>query len=99
MPRIAKYVINHDRGGTRVVCAWDECDKDGFDNNRVRQHEHARSIPCDSGLAKHVTFVFCSDRHRLYWLNATGEMARESEARNQGRIYGMLPAGMKGYLS
>lgn len=99
MPRVAKYVINMDRGGTRVVCAWDECDKPGFEMHKVRTHEHAHNIPCDSDLAKHISYIFCTDRHRMYWLNATGEMARESEARNQGRIYGMLPAGMRGYMS
>lgn len=99
MPRVAKYVINHDRGGTKVCCAWDECDRPGYELHKVRQHEHARSIPCDDGLAKHITFIFCSDRHRMYWLNCTGKMARESELRNQGRIAGMLPPGYKGYLS
>ena len=99
MPRIAKYVINHDRGGTRIVCAWDECDQDGYELHKVRSHEHANGIPCDSPVARHISYVFCSDRHKLYWLNATGEMARESEARNNGRIYGMLPAGFKGYMS
>lgn len=99
MSRIAKYVINHDRGGTKVVCAWDECDKPGYECHKVRSHEHAHSISCGSSLAKHISYVFCSDRHRLYWLNCTGEMARESEARNNGRIAGMLPPGYKGYMS
>ena len=98
MPRVAKYIINHDQGGTKVVCAWDECDRPGYELYKVRQHEHAHSIPCDSQLGKHITFVFCSERHKQLWLNATGEMAKESEARNQGRIYGMLPAGYKGMI-
>jgi hypothetical protein len=65
VPRIAKYVINHDQFGSKIVCAWDECDSPGFENNKVRTHEHARNISCDSSLAKHITYVFCSDRHRL----------------------------------
>lgn len=99
MPRVAKYVINHDQGGTKVVCAWDECDRPGYELHKVRQHEHAAVIACDSDLGKHITFIFCSDRHKLYWLNCTGEMAKVSEERNNGRISGMLPPGYKAYIS
>jgi hypothetical protein len=99
VPRIAKYVINNDRGGTKVVCAWDECDRPGYEMHKVRVHEHAGSADCGSPAAKHINYVFCSDRHRMYWLNCTGEMAKVSEARNQGRIMGMLPEGYRGYLS
>jgi hypothetical protein len=99
VPRIAKYVVNLDQGGTRVCCAWDECSSPGYELHKVRQHEHARSIACDSSLGKHITFIFCSDRHKLYWLNCTGEAARVSEARNRGRVSGMLPAGYRGYMS
>lgn len=96
--RVQKRVINHDRGGTFVMCAWDTCDRDGYQLYGLRQHEHARNIPCDSSLAKHITFVFCSDRHKQFWLNATGPNAHESAARNNGRIYGMLPAGYRASL-
>lgn len=91
--RVEKRVVNHDQGGTFVVCAWDTCDRDGTQLYSVMQHEHARSIACDSSLAKHITFVFCTERHKQYWLNATGPAANESAERNRGRIYGMLPAG------
>lgn len=95
---VQRKVINHDRGGTFVCCAWDECDKDGFEIFKVRAHEHAHSISCYSDLAKHINYVFCSERHKQYWLNATGEMAKESAARNNGRQHGMLPEGMRNSL-
>lgn len=95
---VHKKVINFDRGGTFVCCAWDECDNDGFEVYKVRTHEHAHSIACDSDLARHCNYVFCSERHKQYWLNCTGERARESAARNQGRQYGMLPEGMRNAL-
>lgn len=90
-----KKVINHDRGGTFVMCAWDECDRDGYELYKVRTHEHARSISCDSSLAKHISYVFCSQRHLTYWMYCTGENARDAEARYNGRIRGMLPPGMR----
>ena len=90
-----KKVINHDRGGTFVCCAWDECDRDGYELYKVRQHTHAATIPCDSSVASHVSYVFCSERHRAYWLHSSGERAKELEARYNGRIAGMLPPGMR----
>jgi len=90
-----KKIINHDRGGTYVMCAWDECDRDGYQLYSVRAHEHAGSIDCDSSLAKHITYVFCTERHKQYWLACTGASARELAARYNGRQMGMLPAGMR----
>lgn len=72
-----KKVINHDRGGTYVMCAWDTCERAGYQNNRVVTHEGAQ------GNVKDITYVFCSDRHKQYWLHsATGDINN-------------LPAGFK----
>jgi hypothetical protein len=62
---IQKKVINHDRGGTYVMCAWDTCELDGYQNNRVVIHE---------GIDKTTTYVFCTERHRQYWINSTRDM-------------------------
>ncbi len=64
---------------------------------QTRHHEHAPSIPCGSPLAKHVTFAFCSSRHKSYWDNATGGNALDSLART-GRAYGNLPVGSRGTI-
>lgn len=95
---LQKRVINHDRGGTFVQCAWSDCYKDGFESHKITQHAHARTIPCDSSLATHVSFVFCTERHRQYWLACSGEQAHDTEARNNGRISGMLPPGYRNSL-
>lgn len=95
MARVQRKVINHDRGGTFVLCAWSDCGNDGYELHKVRQHVHAGSIPCDDPLASHVNFVFCTERHKQYWLACTGQMARDTEARNNGRISGMLPPGWR----
>ena len=62
---VEKKVINHDRGGTYVMCAWDTCEKDGFQTHSVREHEGARGYE-----EKTITYVFCSDRHKMYWLHS-----------------------------
>jgi hypothetical protein len=61
--RLERKVINHDRGGTYVMCAWDTCERDGHENNKVVvQNGQARG---DNTM----TYVFCSERHKAYWLN------------------------------
>lgn len=92
---LERKVINRDRGGTFVACAWSDCDKDGLENHKVTVHEHARSIACDDSLAKHISYVFCTERHKQYHLASTGAMAHDTQARNNGRIAGMLPPGMR----
>jgi hypothetical protein len=42
-------------------------------------------------------YVFCTQRHRNYWVNATGRNALESMERT-GRAYGNLPAGLRGMI-
>lgn len=59
-----KKVINHDRGGTYVMCAWDTCERDGYETHKVVQNEAAEGYP-----ARYITFVFCSERHKQFWIN------------------------------
>jgi hypothetical protein len=60
---IQKKVINLDRGGTYVVCAWDTCEKNGYESHKVVEREHK------AGREPHtITYVFCTDRHKQYWL-------------------------------
>jgi hypothetical protein len=95
--RIHRKVINMDAGGTRkIVCAWDECDRDGYELFKITQHEHAQSIHCDNPLARHPQFVFCSEQHKAYFLNCMGP--RQKAAGEEGKsLYGHLPAGMDPY--
>ena len=61
---LQKKVINLDRGGTFVMCAWDTCEKAGYQNNRAVVHE---GVPPN---VRDITYVFCSDRHKMYWINS-----------------------------
>lgn len=92
--RIGRKIINFDSGGYGI-CAWADCYKDACNLYEVRNHEHARNIPCDSSLAQHITYAFCSERHKQYHLACTGAQAHDTAARNQGRIAGMLPPGWR----
>lgn len=64
---LMKKVINLDHDGSKhVMCAWDTCEKDGFENNKVVAHEGAKGYE-----TKDITYVFCSERHKQYWLHST----------------------------
>jgi hypothetical protein len=96
---VAKRIINHDAGGRAIVCCWDDCTRPATDLYKTVQHEHVRGVRCadvDAGAAagRHITFAFCTYRHKAYWDNATGENALVS-LDNTGRAYGNLPAGAR----
>lgn len=59
-----------------LLCCWQDCERDGFELFKVIDREHQ---------TEPTAFVFCSERHKHYWLN--------SHVHN-----GMLPAGMRNSL-
>lgn len=63
-----------------LQCCWDDCETPGTTLHRTMFHDHARGWPCEHPEAKHLWYVFCSERHRQYFLNGHRE-------------YGKLPAG------
>ncbi len=74
---IEKPVINLDHAGDRhVMCAWDDCEKDGYELHKVRINYGKADTP------QIVNHVFCSDRHKQYFINSH-------------RAYGSLPPGHK----
>lgn len=103
--QLARRAINLDNGGRPLPCCWDECDRDGTTLYQHTSCEHDvinlscahadRTAIVHSGRTAHTIYVFCSQRHRAYWVNATGRNALESIART-GRAYGNLPVGMRG---
>jgi uncharacterized protein involved in tellurium resistance len=75
---IQKKVINLDHDGDRhVMCAWDTCTNDGYEINKVRVNTAA---PGHDPV--YVQYVFCTERHKQYWINST-------------KSYGDLPSGYK----
>lgn len=74
---IEKRVINLDHDGDRhICCGWDDCEKDGVDLHQIRINYGKDGFPY---IVKHV---FCSERHRQYWINSV-------------KAYGRLPPGFR----
>jgi len=93
--RVERLMINLDTMHP-MMCGWDECDRHARTPYQVRVHEHVGR--CNSEQAqygRHSHYVFCSERHLLYWVTASGANAHHTAARNQGRIYGQLPEGLR----
>lgn len=104
--RVGRYVINLDSGdGRRLVCSWDDCSRDGLELYKQLQclHPtdrgctHADQVAAANGANAHVWHVFCCERHRLYFVNATGRNATRS-IESTGRAYGNLPVGSRGMI-
>jgi hypothetical protein len=74
---VEKKVINFDHGGAKhVMCAWDECEKDGVELHKTRVNYGTAGTP------QIVNHVFCSERHKQFWINSV-------------RAYGNLPPGYR----
>lgn len=72
---ISKAVINMDQHGDRhIVCAWDDCERDGYELYKCTVNYGGTE------QAQIVRYVFCSERHRQYWIHSH-------------RSYGNLPSG------
>jgi hypothetical protein len=62
---VEKRVINLDHAGDRhVMCAWDDCERDGFDLHQVRINYGKAGTP---HVVKHV---FCTERHKQFFINS-----------------------------
>ena len=96
--RVEKLIINLDMG-MPLSCAWADCERRARTPYQVKTHEHPRDWRCDDPRgARHSTYAFCSERCRTYWLANSGSQAHRTAAENRGRIWGQLPAGMKGII-
>lgn len=63
---IQRKVINLDHAGDRYICcAWDDCEKDGYETNKVRVNTAA---PGED--PNYIQYVFCTERHRQYWIHS-----------------------------
>lgn len=72
---IQKKVINHDRGGTKVMCAWSYCEKDGYELYKVRVRDSAPGQPL-----KYLYYVFCSQTCKNHWLDELFKIKHMAES-------------------
>jgi hypothetical protein len=109
----SRKVVNLDSGtGRKIVCAWGECDRDGYENEKIVQHEHLRAWKVDGTVLTgdrlceaidagvvpglHRTYVFCSERHRNYFYFDHGPQGLAMSETNGGHLHGYLPVGYRG---
>jgi hypothetical protein len=60
-----KVVINLDHAGDRhVMCAWDDCERDGYELHMVKINYGQADTP---HIVKHV---FCTERHKQFFINS-----------------------------
>ncbi len=62
--------------GVPLLCCWDDCGQYG--QNGIQTRENV-------GPGKTLTYIFCTDVHRMYWVNSK-------------RSYGNLPSGSRSAL-
>lgn len=67
---------------TWIGCCWFGCEKQGFELYKTVFHEHSRSLTCGNPMAEHVNFIFCTERHKQYFINSR-------------QNFGKLPPGYK----
>jgi hypothetical protein len=87
---VEKKVINLDHAGDRhVMCAWDVCEKDGYENYKFVEETGNVAAGWPS---RPLTYVFCSEKHRQYWLQSY----RQAKAGHSKEfMHGMLPKGYR----
>ena len=78
-----KVILREGDIGGKVFCAWDDCDNDGYIMFHVAINAARPGFP-----RQLERYVFCSERHRQYFLNVH---------RDRG-LHGYLPAGERGRI-
>ena len=63
--------------GSRLLCCWLDCERYGLELFKAREY-----LGDDGGGPIYTWYVFCSERHKMYWVNST-------------RDHFNLPAGYK----
>lgn len=82
---VMKQKIRSFTSGDWIACVWCRMqgeDRPGYEMHKTVFHEHSREYPCEHPMSQHVNFVFCSERHKQYFLNSHNDM-------------GQLPEGFK----
>lgn len=62
---ISRKVLSHDSGDW-LLCCWDDCQRQGYDMHKAIQRTTSKA----SGRLETVSYVFCTERHRQFFLNS-----------------------------
>lgn len=69
-----------------IACCWTECDRPGDTRYEFEDTSELKGIQVGTGKKLYIKYLFCSDRHRVMWINSTHDM-------------GNMPMGSKGLLT
>jgi hypothetical protein len=72
---VEKKVLSRD-DETWLTCCWADCERPGYSSNRTYFHDHNPGFPCTAPEAKHVWYVFCTERHRQFFLHSHKAMGK-----------------------
>lgn len=53
--------VTDPQSGRKLLCCWDDCEALG--RNEIQATEGVEG-------GRRLTYIFCSDRHRAYWVNS-----------------------------
>lgn len=54
-----KTEVRNPETGNRILCAWDDCEKPGYDEIKIIVREPQKTLH----------YIFCSERHKRYQIN------------------------------
>lgn len=55
----------------RLMCCWTECERDGYDLYKAREYLGINPV---TGAPIYTWYVFCSERHKMYWVNSVHDL-------------------------
>lgn len=70
--RTERRVLDRDHAETmddhHLLCCWDTCDRYGLELYKARVQDGTDRFP------RNTWYVFCSERHKQYWVNSTRDL-------------------------
>lgn len=63
--KIYKKVLSRNTG-LWILCAWEDCERQGYELFKARVRETAPGVVPE----KWIQYVFCSERHKMLWVNS-----------------------------
>jgi hypothetical protein len=107
--RIYRKIDNANSGGV-FICMFSDCEKAAYRNFVYLEHRHpgpyterrceafdVRSMAA-SGEPAHIRHGFCSERHRMMFVESGGWRVHRLLA-DRGHAFGYLPTGSRGMMS
>lgn len=69
--KVSERRVRDTRDGAVLMCCWNDCERPGTELHKAR--EWLGSDPL-TGAPIFTWYVFCTDRHKMYWVNSTHDL-------------------------